>query len=548
MKALDRGQTPYVATPDTTDEVGFVQVDADGVARDARSTFAGIAGAVAATVAVDPSLSSRLVVRPTADGTANQVLAIESLDPLVTKWKDDTSGGGGGGASRVTFSNAAYTITATDSVFVAQTGTLSAARTVTLPAASSFTAGAVITVVDESGTVTGTNKIVIARAGSDTINGAATSINLTNAYGARTFVSDGSSKWTSYTSVSSHIGTGSESMLVGDGAIASATAAVALGPGAQATATYGIGIGYDARATAQYNLAIGGGSRAISGTTCMAIGYSATAAGGTGTMGIGYAANATGVSATAVGNSATAAATGAVLIGASTNVPATETDGIAIGRGANITVAATGGGENIAIGGYANAGEWRATAIGFRARATAISATAIGRKAYASATHSVAIGRGAWINAANAVAIGWSGGDAATDVFFESGHTHKYVDEDSTTITRTPDLTPIVIHGFDAFDATGSPTNNVAGGPLVLAAGRGTGTAIGGSVKLQVAPAGGVSNNTKNTLVTVVEAGCSTTAPTLGFFAATPVVKPTGVAVTAAGVHAALVSLGLIAA
>lgn len=59
MKALDRGQTPYVATPDTTDEVGFVQVDADGVARDARSTFAGIAGAVAATVAVDPSLSSR---------------------------------------------------------------------------------------------------------------------------------------------------------------------------------------------------------------------------------------------------------------------------------------------------------------------------------------------------------------------------------------------------------------------------------------------------------------------------------------------------------
>lgn len=34
----------------------------------------------------------------------------------------------------------------------------------------------------------------------------------------------------------------------------------------------------------------------------------------------------------------------------------------------------------------------------------------------------------------------------------------------------------------------------------------------------------------------------------LGFFGATPVVKPTGVAVSAAGVHAALVSLGLIAA
>lgn len=68
MKALDRGQTPYVATPDTTDEVGFVQVDADGVARDARSTFAGIAGAVAATVAVDPSLSSRYVTAVNARG------------------------------------------------------------------------------------------------------------------------------------------------------------------------------------------------------------------------------------------------------------------------------------------------------------------------------------------------------------------------------------------------------------------------------------------------------------------------------------------------
>ena len=34
----------------------------------------------------------------------------------------------------------------------------------------------------------------------------------------------------------------------------------------------------------------------------------------------------------------------------------------------------------------------------------------------------------------------------------------------------------------------------------------------------------------------------------LGFFGGTPVEKPTGVAVTAAGIHAALVSLNLIAA
>ena len=36
--------------------------------------------------------------------------------------------------------------------------------------------------------------------------------------------------------------------------------------------------------------------------------------------------------------------------------------------------------------------------------------------------------------------------------------------------------------------------------------------------------------------------------PEMGFFAATPVAKPTGVAVSAGGIHAALVSLGLIAA
>jgi hypothetical protein len=37
-------------------------------------------------------------------------------------------------------------------------------------------------------------------------------------------------------------------------------------------------------------------------------------------------------------------------------------------------------------------------------------------------------------------------------------------------------------------------------------------------------------------------------AGTLGFFGATPVARPTGVAVSAAAIHAALVSLGLIAA
>lgn len=45
-----------------------------------------------------------------------------------------------------------------------------------------------------------------------------------------------------------------------------------------------------------------------------------------------------------------------------------------------------------------------------------------------------------------------------------------------------------------------------------------------------------------------LKGGAFATQPKIGFFGAAPVVKPTGVAVTAAGIHAALVSLGLIAA
>lgn len=96
-------------------------------------------------------------------------------------------------AGRSTFSNANYTVLATDR-YVAQVGTLSASRTATLPAASSVAAGYSIVIADESGTVTSPNTIVIARAGSDTINGA-TSYTITTPYASIRLTSDGSSKW-----------------------------------------------------------------------------------------------------------------------------------------------------------------------------------------------------------------------------------------------------------------------------------------------------------------------------------------------------------------
>jgi hypothetical protein len=87
-----------------------------------------------------------------------------------------------------------YTILSTDKEIVTSAA-LTAARTWTLPAASSVNAGYELIVCDEFGGVTSTNTLILARAGSDTINGA-TSETISIAYGSRTLYSDGVSKWT----------------------------------------------------------------------------------------------------------------------------------------------------------------------------------------------------------------------------------------------------------------------------------------------------------------------------------------------------------------
>jgi len=88
-----------------------------------------------------------------------------------------------------------YTVLLTDVGFgwiIAVTST-AAARTINLPLANAVPAGWQITVKDESGGAL-TNNITIARAGSDTIDGATSNaINLN--YGSRTLYSDGVSKW-----------------------------------------------------------------------------------------------------------------------------------------------------------------------------------------------------------------------------------------------------------------------------------------------------------------------------------------------------------------
>jgi hypothetical protein len=96
-------------------------------------------------------------------------------------------------STRTAVADAAYSALVTDRIIAYTSITVS--RAVALPAASLYPAGAEITVVDESGSVTSAITITINRAGSDTISGL-TSLVLNTPYGAVTLESDGVSKWT----------------------------------------------------------------------------------------------------------------------------------------------------------------------------------------------------------------------------------------------------------------------------------------------------------------------------------------------------------------
>lgn len=87
-----------------------------------------------------------------------------------------------------------YSILTTDRT-VGTNASFTASRTWTLPAANAVNPGQEIIVADFQGTVTGSNTLIISRAGSDTVNGGA-SVTISSANGAYMLKSDGTSKWT----------------------------------------------------------------------------------------------------------------------------------------------------------------------------------------------------------------------------------------------------------------------------------------------------------------------------------------------------------------
>ena len=95
--------------------------------------------------------------------------------------------------ARTQVNDAAYTVLPTDRTVAVIA--LTAARTISLPAAGAYPAGATLTIMDESGACSATNAVTIVRSGTDTINGAASAV-LSSPYAYLALESNSSNKWT----------------------------------------------------------------------------------------------------------------------------------------------------------------------------------------------------------------------------------------------------------------------------------------------------------------------------------------------------------------
>lgn len=190
----------------------------------------------------------------------------------------------------------------------------------------------------------------------------------------------------------------------------------------------------------------------------------------------------------AIGDSANVTATNAVAIGNSTTITG-GSYGIAIGSNANSS-----GNSTIAIG--SNADGRGGVAVGVGAVANSQNATALGGGAYANA-QSVAVGQSANADATNSIAIGYNSTCAGYNgIAFGYGATltanYQMVIRGSSYINDVyigNGVTATVPTNVTINVAGGNGTD-VTGGNLTLAAGKGTGSATSGTVKIQVSLAG----------------------------------------------------------
>jgi hypothetical protein len=137
------------------------------------------------------------IINPTGTDTINGLAALV----LSTKYGGVRLRSNGSNAWNVIaatgvtpISDASYTCNSNDHVVTYTT--LAAARTVTLPAASSYAPGQRLVVMDQSGNCSATLTISIVPAGADLISGSSAPVILQQAYDFRGLISDGVAHWT----------------------------------------------------------------------------------------------------------------------------------------------------------------------------------------------------------------------------------------------------------------------------------------------------------------------------------------------------------------
>lgn len=183
----------------------------------------------------------------------------------------------------------------------------------------------------------------------------------------------------------------------------------------------------------------------------------------------------TGTNGERFGSGATA---GSFSISAGNGAAATGQQAVAIGRGASASQA-----QGVAVGDVASALA-SGVAVGSGANAAG-NTVALGAGANTSGFQvGIAIGVGATTTAPKQMVVGGTGGMEMTDVYIGNGVVHA---------------TPIGA----IYHATGGSGSNVAGADITLAGGRGTGAGAGGSVKIQVSPAGSTGSSA-NALVDAI--------------------------------------------
>jgi hypothetical protein len=104
--------------------------------------------------------------------------------------------------TRTTVADASYAAQPTDRT-IAYTS-ITAARIVSLPAASTYPVGATLRVMDESGAASATRTITLDANGSDTVNGAVNAV-ISSAYGYIALQGNGAGKWTIVDQATSHL-------------------------------------------------------------------------------------------------------------------------------------------------------------------------------------------------------------------------------------------------------------------------------------------------------------------------------------------------------